>query len=204
MTRTTKGVLAVVAIGVVATLVLAIMVLNRGFSAKAEPLAFEAFVARHVRRLAIPAHAVSAANPVPATGEIVAGGMRHFADHCAVCHANDGSGDTDFGRNMYPKPPDLRLPPTQSLSDGELFYIVENGIRFTGMPAFGTGTEEGARDTWMLVRFMRHLPKLTPEELAEMRSLNPKSPEEFRQEEEIRRFLEGSQPRPPLPGHVHK
>ncbi len=59
------------------------------------------------------------------------------------------------------------------------------------MPAFGTGAEEGAHDTWMLVRFMRHLPKLTPEELDEMRSLNPKSPEEFRQEEEIRRFLEG-------------
>lgn len=195
MTRTTKGILVVVTIAALSTLALAIMVLNRGFSAKAEPLAIEAFVARHVRRLAIPAHARSAANPVPATNDVVAGGMRHFADHCAVCHANDGSGDTDFGRNMYPKPPDLRLPPTQSLSDGELFSIIENGIRFTGMPAFSTGTEEGAHDTWMLVRFMRHLPKLTPEELAEMRSLNPRSPEEFRQEEEIRRFLEGGDSR---------
>lgn len=204
MTRTTKAILAMITIAAVSALGLAIMVLNRGFSAKAEPLPIEAFVARHVRRLAIPTHAGSAANPVPATSDMVAGGMRHFADHCAVCHANDGSGDTAFGRNLYPRPSDLRLPPTQSLPDGELFYVIENGIRFTGMPAFGTGTEEGARDTWMLVRFVRHLPKLTPEELAEMRTLNPKSPEEFRQEEEIRRFLEGGEPRSPLPDHVHK
>ena len=199
MTRTTKAILAMITIAAVSALGTAIMVLNRGFSAKAEPLAIETFVARHVRRLAIPAYARSAANPMPATTEVVTDGMRHFADHCALCHANDGSGDTDHGRNMYPRPADLRLPPTQSLSDGELFYVIENGIRFTGMPAFATGTEEGARDTWMLVRFMRHLPKLTPEELAEMRSLNPKSPEEFRQEEEIRRFLEGgdSREKPP-------
>ena len=105
MTRTTKGILALVTIAAVSMVGLAIAALNRGFSAKAEPLAIEAFVARHVRRLAIPAHARSAANPLPLTDDFVVDGMRHFADHCAVCHANDGSGDTDFGRNMYPKPP---------------------------------------------------------------------------------------------------
>ncbi len=193
------GILGVVGIGAIATLAMTIMVLNRGFSAKADPLAIEAFIARHVRRLAMPAHARSAANPVPATADVVSGGMRHFADHCAVCHSNDGSGDTDFGRNMYPRPPDLRLPPTQSLSDGELFYVIENGVRFTGMPGFGTDTAEGARDTWMLVRFIRHLPKLTPEELVEMQRLNPKTPAEYEKEEEIRRFLET----PAKPGERH-
>ncbi len=191
MTRATKISLGVTAIAAVSTLGAVLTVLNRGLSAKTEPSAIEAFVARQVRRLAIPAQARSTANPVPADDVVVANGMRHFADHCAVCHANDGSGETTFGRNLYPRAPDLRLPPTQSLSDGELFYLIENGIRFTGMPAFGTGTAEGAHDSWMLVRFIRRLPNLAPEELAEMKSLNPRSPEEFRQEEEIRRFLEG-------------
>src|SRR2546429_9187868 len=67
----------------------------------------------------------------------------HFADHCAVCHANDGGGQTMIGSGLYPKPPDLRLAETQSLTDGELFWIIENGVRFTGMPAVSNGGEHG-------------------------------------------------------------
>jgi len=120
--------------------------------------------------------------------------LRHFADHCAVCHANDGSGETPFGRNLYPQPPDLRLPATQRLSDGELFFIIEHGVRFTGMPAFGDPSGASATDSWRLVHAIRHLPALTAEELRDMRQWNPKTAEEFRQEEEARRFLEGGAP----------
>ncbi len=82
---------------------------------------------------------------------------------------------------------------TQSLSDGELFSIIENGIRLTGMPAWGAGTPEGEHASWGLVHFLRRLPTLTSEEIARMEALNPKAPAEFREQDEIRRFLNGEQ-----------
>jgi mono/diheme cytochrome c family protein len=102
--------------------------------------------------------------------------MAHFADHCATCHANDGSGDTTLGRNMYPPAPDLRAAGTQRLTDGELFYAIESGIPWTGMPAWGNGTDEGRHESWKLVRFIRHLPRLTADEIRRMEQLNPRSP----------------------------
>ena len=87
----------------------------------------------------------------------------------------------------------MRLAATQSLSDAELFYIIENGIRFTGMPAWGDDTQGGRQASWELVHFIRRLPELTPEEIKEMESLNPRSPEEIRQEMEIEKFLEGDE-----------
>ena len=85
----------------------------------------------------------------------------------------------------------MRATNTQSLTDGELFSIIEHGIRLTGMPAWGNGTPEGVRDSWGLVHFVRRLPKLTPEEVEQMESLNPKTPGQLKEEEETRRFLQG-------------
>lgn len=94
-----------------------------------------------------------------------------------------------FGKGMYPKPPDLRLSRTQSLTDGEIFYIVENGIRMSGMPAFGGENTSGA--SWKLVDFIRHLSQLSPAEEMKMEALNPKSPEEIEEEKEEEQFLNG-------------
>jgi mono/diheme cytochrome c family protein len=174
-----------------------------GFSAKAEPSALEVAMARYARHLAIPYARRNAANPIPAGPEVLAEGLRHFADHCATCHANDGSGDTTIGKNVYPKAPDLRKAETQSLSDGELFFIIHNGIRFTGMPAWGKGEPEKDLDSWKLVHFIRHLPKLTPEELEEMKRYNPKTPQELAQEQEFERFLQGEDVGTPPPAHQH-
>jgi mono/diheme cytochrome c family protein len=162
-----------------------------GISARSEPSSAEALVARRLRSLAIPRAAHVRQNPVAQSREALREGMTHFADHCAVCHANDGSGDTEMGRGLYPRAPDMRKDATQGLSDGEVFYIIENGVRLTGMPAWGTSTAEGEQASWHLVQFVRHLPKLTEDELADMRAMNPKSADEWRQEEEARRFLEG-------------
>lgn len=147
-----------------------------GLSAQEEPTAVEAFVARTVRRWAVPRELRDAKNPVPFTPAILAEGRAHFADHCAGCHGNDGKGQSGMGKQMYPKTPDMTLAPTQSLSDGALFAVIENGVRLSGMPGFGSGTAESAYESWSLVHFIRHLPKLTPEEVAEMEKLNPKSP----------------------------
>lgn len=170
---------------------------RRGLSTRAAPSRVEEFMARSMRRLATPSDVRSMNNPVEPTEAVLEDGLQHFADHCAVCHANDGSGDTEIGRGLYPRAPDMRLAVTQDLSDGELFSIIENGIRLTGMPAWGTGTPEGERASWALVHFIRRLPTLTDDEVARMEVLNPKTAAEWREEEEARRFLAGEDVKPP-------
>lgn len=165
------------------------LLVRHGFSAREAPSVPEVFLARQMRSMGISSGAKTARNPVPVSPEVLGRARAHFADHCATCHANDGSGETTIGRNLYPKAPDMRKPATQTLSDGEIFWIIKNGVRLSGMPAWGADTKEDDRVTWELVHFVRHLPRLTPEELAEMRNLNPKSREEYEEEEAERRFL---------------
>lgn len=205
LTRLLGALLTLIGLAVV---IGALWFLKDGIGAKATPTPLETKMARQVRAWAIPRDAFYRQNPVPAGPEAIAEGMAHFADHCASCHANDGSGDTEMGRGLYPKAPDMRLLATQQLSDGALFYIIENGVRLTGMPAWGTGTPEGELSTWRLVHFIRRLPKLSDDERTQMEDLNPKSKDEWREGEEIRKFLEGdsdapnaSPPPPPHKGH---
>lgn len=178
MRRRTKAAIGVIVAVVVLGIAMLLSMLRNGFSSMDEPSAIEAFMASTMRRYATPADLKDAKNPLPLTPEIVAEGRAHFADHCAGCHGNDGKGQTSMGPKFYPKVPDMTQAATQSQSDGQLFATIENGIRLTGMPAFGAGTAESAYGSWSLVHFIRHLPKVTPEELAEMETLNPKSPEE--------------------------
>ena len=144
-----------------------------------------------VRRWAIPVPIRSQASPVAPSESAERAGRDHWADHCATCHANDGSGDTAIGRSLYPPAPDMRLARTQGMSDGELFYVIERGIPFTGMPAWGTGTPSGEDASWKLVQFIRHLPALSPQEEVEMEALNPKSAAETAKAREIDQFLSG-------------
>ena len=153
-----------------------------GFSAKMEPHPIEVFLARQVRHLAIPIEQRKTPNPVPRSPDVMKESLAHFADHCATCHANDGSGQTPIGKNVYPKAPDLRLADTQSMSDGEIFWVIHNGIRFTAMPAWGESDLDKDVDSWKLVHFIRHLPQLTPEELDQMKAFNPKTKQDLEEE----------------------
>jgi hypothetical protein len=85
----------------------------------------------------------------------------------------------------------MRDARTQTLTDGELFYAIEQGIPWTAMPAWGTGTPAGEQESWALVHFIRHLPQLTPEEIKEMERSNPRSPADEQREREIDDFLKG-------------
>jgi mono/diheme cytochrome c family protein len=163
---------ALVAIAIVALL----YVRTTGLRGQPEPGRVETRVARAVRSLAVPGALKGRANPQASSREASGRGLEHFAKFCAACHGNNGDAtESAFGSGLYPKPPDLRAPATQGLSDGELFYVIENGVRFTGMPAFGSGKSDpaGEKQTWDLVTFIRHLPRLTPDELSYMQSLNP-------------------------------
>ena len=170
----------------------AVVAVHRGFSARDQPSALETYVARTARSMAVPSRAKNEKNPFTASPELMAEARAHFADHCAICHANNGSGNTEIGRNLYPKAPDMRLEQTQNLTDGEIYYTIHNGIRLTGMPAWGT--EEKDEDSWKLALFIRHLPQLTPEEEREMEALNPKGPGEKQEEQEEEQFLNEGQP----------
>jgi len=139
-----------------------------GFSAREKPSTLEAFLARRARRLASPPGARNLKNPLSPTLLAIAEARDHFADHCAICHANNGNGKTQINEGLYPPAPDMGGPETQNLSDGELFYIIKNGIRFTGMP--GWGGEDG--ENWKLVLFIRHLPSLTSKEMELMKEIN--------------------------------
>jgi mono/diheme cytochrome c family protein len=162
-----------------------------GISTSGEPWPGEERVARAAWRFLVPGEIRDAPNPVADSPEVRRRALEHWADHCAVCHANDGSGAATIGRRTYPRVPDMRLPRTQTLSDGELFYAIEQGIPWTAMPGWSTGTAEGERDSWELVRFIRHLPALTPAELTEMEKLTPKSPLQLKRDQEIDDFLRG-------------
>ena len=184
--------------------VLAYTVARRRLSARDEPSRVEVLLARGMRRLATPSALREMTNPVSLTDAVREEGLEHFADHCSGCHANNGSGDTKIGRGLYPPAPDMRAAATQDLTDGELFAIIENGIRLTGMPAWGTGTPEGEGASWALVHFIRRLPTLTDEEISRMQALNPKTAEQWREEEEARRFLAGDDVNPSSPApHEH-
>ena len=202
-----RAFLLLIGVAIVGGGVAAYAIASRGLSTRVAPSAIETSIALTMRRFATPSAVRGAANPVAATPEVLDEALAHFADHCATCHANDGSGTTEMGRSFYPPAPDMRAERTQQLSDGELFSIIENGIRLTGMPAWGTGTPDGERGSWGLVHFLRKLPALTPDDVARMETMNPKSPQAFREEEEARRFLAGDDapaPTAPQPAHKHE
>jgi len=183
----------------------AIYLTATGLSARPSPGALETALARGARRFAVPRAVRDLENPIPASQDIITAGRAHFADHCASCHANDGSGNTEMGQGLFPKAPDMATV-SQELTDGELFYVIEHGIRFTGMPAWGTGTPAGEEASWHLVHFIRHLPQIRNSEIEEMEAMNPRSPVEVRQEIEAERFLQGDDvapPAPAAPAHVH-
>lgn len=202
--KTIRVILVLLVLAVVAAVSLGAYVASRGLSSRDEPSGMEAFIARRLRRMAIPGRNRELKNPVEAGPEVLSRATAHFADHCANCHGNDGRGNTLIGRGLYPKPPNMTEQPTQKLTDGEIYYIIENGIRFTGMPAFGEQSgNDNDLESWDLVQFIRHLPSMTSEEVEQMKEMNPKSPSDLAKEDEIRKFLQGEDTPPAENSHEH-
>jgi mono/diheme cytochrome c family protein len=166
MPRSLRIGIVVISLLIIGAVSLLLYVRNRGFSAREKPSRLEEIMARNARRIATPAAAKELKNHRPQTEAGMSEAREHFVEHCSICHGVDGRGATTIGRNLYPKVPDMTNWQTQRLSDGELFYIISNGVRFTGMPAWGG--EDSPESIWALVSFIRRLPQLTPEELKQM------------------------------------
>jgi predicted CXXCH cytochrome family protein len=144
-----------------------ILLIRRGFRANEEPTALERVVARTVRNLSIPGRAARETNPYKPTPDNLKEARETFTARCAACHGNDGRGKTTIGQNLYPKPPDLLASQTQNLSDGQIHYIIQNGVRLTGMPAWSSPHEEQNEASWKLVLAIRDLRQPTAVEMAQ-------------------------------------
>jgi mono/diheme cytochrome c family protein len=132
-----------------------VFVSSEGLSARKKPSNFEYAIANFALSLSIPSEAKKLRNPLTSEPQILAEAKKPYKDHCAVCHAEDGRGKTRLSAGLSPEVPDLRAPHIQELTDGEMFYIIKNGVRFTGMPGWDIGDDE----TWHLVALIRQLPK---------------------------------------------
>ncbi len=130
----------------------------QGCTADKPPSREGAALANAAKDVAIPLEAGGKKNPLPETDEVVSQGQEVFLGTCAQCHGADGRGETDVGRNMGPPAMNLSSPHVQHWSDAELFWIIQNGVRLTGMPSWKSTISEN--DTWKLVGFVRHLPRL--------------------------------------------
>ena len=162
------AVITILLLAIVAATIAVVVVRRGGLAASSEPGRLERSVAAQLVRLAIPADANRQESPLRGQADVWREAREHYLDHCAVCHGRDAKGGTDIGANMYPKVPDLTSAEVQRRSDGALFYIIQNGIRWTGMPAFKQ--EHSPDDTWKLVAFIRKAPTLAE---ADMRIEEP-------------------------------
>src|SRR5580692_3607243 len=128
-----------------------------GCKAGKQPSQAETSLANAAKDVVIPLEAGKMKNPLPETDEVVSQGQEVFLGSCAQCHGADARGDTNVGRNMNPPAMDLTSSHVQHWSDAELFWIIQNGVRLTGMPAWKSSISDN--DTWKLARFIHNLPR---------------------------------------------
>jgi mono/diheme cytochrome c family protein len=168
------AVLTIVLLAVVAAVVVFVALRGGALAANQEPGPMERSIAQRLVEFSIPRDASEQQSPFKGDPETWRHARDHYLDHCAVCHGENGKGETDIGRNMYPRVPDFTSSDVQSRSDGALFYIIQNGVRWTGMPAWKG--EHSPEDTWKLVAFIRKTPTLTDADLKRDETAKPEPP----------------------------
>ncbi|MGB6599029.1 MAG: cytochrome c3 family protein, partial [Candidatus Acidiferrum sp.] len=160
-----RPILIILILSVLAALIYGAAIIHRGFSAVDQPSYAERVIARTIRHISIPSRARHEQNPLSPTPDVLAEAREQFANRCANCHGNNGILASNIGQNLYPKAPDLRSPATQNLSDGEIHYIIKNGVRLTGMPAWSNPhIAQDDTDAWKLILFIRNIAAATPQE----------------------------------------
>lgn len=148
-------------------------------AASSPPGRFERSLATYVLNRSVAKRAPTSRNPFTSSPEVLRAGLAGYRENCVACHGAPGVDASEVGDGLNPPAPDLTLPRVQARTDGELFWIVSNGIRMTGMPAFGPSDKP--EEIWHLVAFLRHLPELSNEEQA---ALKPAGEEKERHQEE--------------------
>ena len=145
--------------GVVAIAILVVVaywIVTRTISALPEPGPFETSIFTAVRNWYIDKAAAHSHSRAPATdASEISAGQGLFSMACASCHGTDGRNPTNIGKSMYPRVLDLGSPEVQRLSNPELFWVIKNGIRFSGMPGFGNTLSDD--EIWQATYYVRSL-----------------------------------------------
>ena len=123
------------------------------------PVTYRILDEARVRSIKAHADGIAAPADLGSQARVVAG-TAHFAAHCAVCHSAPGVDAEDMADGMYPKPPVLTHV-SDRYTPGELFWILKNGIKMSGMPSWG---DHGDDQLWNAVAFLEKLPGMTPEQ----------------------------------------
>lgn len=158
-----------VLLGILISITIPLLAITAGvvnFAATNSPSAAEATIAKFAVDRSMAWRVRDTANPFAGDKQAAASGFHHYADTCLACHGAPDVPPKEFAKGLNPPAPNL----TNSLStrsDAELFWIVKNGIRMTGMPALGpTHTDN---DIWKIVSFVRSLPDLSDEQRTQLR-----------------------------------
>jgi mono/diheme cytochrome c family protein len=145
-----------------------------GCTAHQQPSRIETTLANMAKDVVIPMEAEDKKDPLPDSQDVLNQGRELFVQSCAICHGVDGRGGPYIGRNMYPPAMDMNSPHVQHWSDADLFWIIQNGVRLTGMPSWESSISE--TDTWKLVRFIHGLPRLNAAPPAPAATLQTQEP----------------------------
>lgn len=137
-------------------------------SAIASPTRLEQRVATFTLAHSIARRAPATKNPFSSSPETLRAGLSHYKENCVACHGAPGVPESEAGMGLNPSAPDLTLPSLQRMSDGELFWVISNGIRMTGMPAFSLTHKPD--EIWKIVAFVRHLPELSDAEQKQLKA----------------------------------
>ncbi|MGH9475782.1 MAG: cytochrome c [Terriglobales bacterium] len=155
-------------------LLTALFLIAAACSARSKPSSLETKLANVAKDVVIPLESQNLKNPTPDSELTVAQGRQIYIGHCALCHSLDGHGQNPLGLAMYPPAMDLTSPHVQGWKDAELYWIISNGIRLTGMPGWSGMLTSG--DIWKVTRFIHALPKLTPAETTRLAALTAPAP----------------------------
>jgi len=154
-----------------AGVVVALACLMSACAAHEKPSTVETTLANAAKDIVIPLKAESLKNPLPDNPQVTSQGQQLYLESCAVCHGSDGHGQTTLGQGMYPPAMDLTSPHVQHWDDAEMFWIIQNGVRLTGMASWKGAVSPN--DTWKLVIFIHHLPELDSAEAKSARKVEP-------------------------------
>jgi mono/diheme cytochrome c family protein len=158
-------VLAGILIGIFLVIFAAFLIAATGsfnVAAKESPGKLERRMASFMVDRSVARRAPKEKNPFSPTPDVLRAGLAHYKENCVMCHGAPGVEESEAGMGLNPSPPDLTSPGTQRMSDGELYWIVANGIRMSGMPAFSLTHKK--EEIWHLVTFVRHLPQISADE----------------------------------------
>ena len=157
--------LAGIFLGILILIVALIVVAATGaynVSALPPPSKLERKAASYTLDRSIARRAPATKNPFAASPDVLRRGLAHYKENCVMCHGAPGVEESEAGMGLNPPAPELTSRGTQKRTDGELFWVVSNGIRMTGMPAFSLTHKPD--EIWHLVAFVRHLPEITADE----------------------------------------